>query len=222
MISETHSAVRRWSWLPALAAAAAIAAAAGLVYLVLPYGRLLPVVDVAPGKGTGPAMCPWRDPDRDLSAFFPGATSYRTDTLALSSIRQDILRRLGPGSRLESNSLYVHRALKGADIVGSILVRREAGPHGALEVVLAVDPSGKVSGVKIQRHREPAAAAQFITSDTWLKTFRSQSTESIQPAPPVPAAAMQAASVISHTVRTMLIELEEAERYYSTSTPRHH
>jgi len=222
MISETHSAIRRRSWLPALGGAAAIAAIAGLAYLALPISGLLPVVDVAPGKGTGPAMCPWRDPDRDLAFFFPGAISYRTDTLALSTIRQDILRRLGPGSRLESNSLFIHRALKGSEIVGSILVRRDAGPHGAIEVVVAVDPSGEVSGVKIQRHREPAAAAQFITSDAWLKTFRSRSANSIEQDLPIPATAKPAAAVIAQTVRTVLIELDEAERYYSTSTPRHH
>ncbi len=222
MISETHSAIRRRSWLPAVGAAAVIAAVAGLAYLALPIGGPLPVVDVAPGKGTGPAMCPWRDPDRDLTSFFPGATSYRTDTLALSSIRQDILRRLGPGNRLESNSLYVHHALKGPESIGSILVRRAPGPHGAIEVVLAVDSSGKVSGVKIQRHREPDEAARFITSDAWLKTFRFRSADSVEQDSLIPATAKQAATVISHTVRTMLIELEEAERYYSTSTPRHH
>src|SRR5436305_1737179 len=59
--------------------------------------------------GNGPAMCPWRNPERDMHAFFPGATGYRTDVFSLSRMRRDILRRLGSNTRLDSNILYVYR-----------------------------------------------------------------------------------------------------------------
>ena len=165
-------------------------------------------------------MCPWREPERDLRAFFADATTYRTDTLALSSIRQDILRRLGPGSQMDSNSLYVHRALKGTKVVGSILVRRVAGPHGAIEVVVAVDTGGRVAAVRLQRHREPDEAGRYITSDAWLKTFRSKTAESLKLE--LSASKNPTAAVIVTAVWRMLVEFEEAERYYSTAIPPHH
>ena len=197
---------------PFLAGAAALACAGAIYFLLRPAPESVPLVDIPLSKSGGPAMCPWREPEKDLRRFFPGATSYRTDTLALSSIRQRILNRLGPGSRIEDNSLYVHRALRGTETVGSVLVRRAAGPHGAIEVVAAVDRSGKLVGLRVQRHREPEATARaFAALSPETVLDRTNST-----------AKGEVVRTIRRVVRAMLVELEEAEEYYGGRTPAHH
>jgi hypothetical protein len=169
-------------------------------------------------------MCPWRNPDKDMAAFFPGATSYRTDILALSSIRQKVLQHLGPGVRLESLALDAHRVLRQQKVVGTVVVRRAAGPHGAIEAVVAVHTGGKVAGVRIQRHREPAVIATYITSPGWLKSFEGETANSmgLSARAPISPEASEAAGIVQRTVRSILIELEEAERYYRGGRPQHH
>src|SRR5947209_572035 len=83
-----------------------------LAYLITalrPQGEVLETITLTHSVAERPAMCPWRDPVGDMRAFFPDAGSYHTDILTLSRIRLEILKRLGPGSRLDSNSLYVYR-----------------------------------------------------------------------------------------------------------------
>lgn len=212
-------------WLTVFAAGAVITALGGIVYLLQPDAPAVATVDLPLVDSGGPPMCPWREPKRDLQRFFPSATDYRTDTLALSSIRQPILDRLGPGGRIESNSLYAHRALQNGKTVGSVLVRRAPGPHGAVEMVMAVDLTGKVVGVHLQRHREPPAVAQFLLSPSFLERFRGITAESdprTVHADLGDANKREAAQAITGMLRTMLIEFEEAERHYGDASGRHH
>jgi hypothetical protein len=213
----------RRAWFIALVGVAAMAAAA-ISFFRGPSTANILVVDLPLAKSSGPAMCPWRKPDRDMALFFPGATSYRTDVLALSSIRQRILERMGPAGRLDSLALDVHQVLRQGKVVGSVLVRRAAGPHGAIEVVTAIDQEGKVAGVSIQRQREPEEVARWITSHDWLKSFEGKSAESLvlSPRAPVSPQASEAATTIQKTVRSLLIEFEEAERYYRGPASQHH
>jgi hypothetical protein len=197
------------------AGAAALACAGAITFLLRPAPDSVPLVDIPLAKSGGPAMCPWREPEKDLRRFFSQATSYRTDTLALSSIRGQILKRLGPGSRIEDNSLYVHRALNGTKTVGSVLVRRTAGPHGAIEVVTAVDVSGRLVGVRVQRHREPEKTARALERlsavdllDGSDVTDRSDGGEAVR--------------AVSRLVRAKLVELDEAEKYYGGRIATHH
>lgn len=189
----------------------------------------LPVVTALDGRSRGPAMCPWRDSERDLRTLFPNADpplTYKTDTLALSRLRQRILNRLGPGGRIDDNSLYVHRVKRGSEPIGSVLVRRAAGPYGAIEVVTAVGRDGEVAGVRIQRQREPERVARFITSPAWLAAFAGKSASSPltigRDLPSAPPDAAATAAVVASTVRSALIELEEADRVYQGVSPPHH
>jgi hypothetical protein len=162
-----------------------------------------------------PAMCPWRDPQGDLRRFFPGADGYRQETLILSSLRLEILKRLGPGVPLESNALYVYRATQGKSDRGTILVRRAGGEYGAIEVVVALDPARRVVGVHLQRHREPPPVADVITSPQWLGAFRGKSASDAfhvgGDLPAVPPAAQKSAEAVARAVRSLLIEFEVAE-----------
>ena len=143
-----------------------------------------------------PAMVPWREPQRDLARFFPGQSAWKQETLALSSYRQKILTRLGPGETLESNTLYVYRV----GTAGSVLVRRFAGEYGAIEVVIAVNPQHKIMGSRIQRHREPPEQARLF-EDT--SGFRGKGPED-----PLP----KAHPALARAVRAELIALDTAER----------
>src|SRR5438045_2308502 len=158
--------------LPWSIAVAGIVAAAAIALLYTPKGPAIETVDLKRPSVGGPAMCPWRNPKRDLAALFPGATDYSTDILVLSGRTLAIKRRLGPRYHMETTALYAYRARRDGAILGTVLVRRAAGPHGAIEVVAGVDPNGALTGVRIQRLREPAAVAAEITSPAWLQSFR--------------------------------------------------
>ena len=79
-----------------------------------------------------PALCPWREPRRDLHAFFPQADGYQTRVISLSGLRLPISHRLGPDVTMEYNSLSVfpvfkwHRRRQGA-----VLIQHErSGEYG--------------------------------------------------------------------------------------------
>lgn len=192
-----------------------LAGAAGFIgYRLLrtPAGEQIETIGVDRPLRGGPSMCPWREPELDMKAFFKGAESYRTDVLVLSHHRLEILKRLGPGSRLESNALYAHRVLHAGAVIGTVIVRRISGPHGAIEIVAAIDPAGKIAGVRIQRHREPQAVGSAITSPVWLSSFRGVGPESDIRTPNVSASAEEAAKSIEAAVHSILIELSVVER----------
>lgn len=196
---------------------------AGIVILTAVGARSLfsPAPDL-PVVGTttvtnpgGPAMCPWREPDRDMKTFFPGSTSYRLETLVLSRVRPQILKRLGPKYHMETTALYAYRVLKESEALGTVLVRRTAGRYGAIEVVVGVD-GGRIAGVHLQRLREPKKVAEALTSARWLDSFKGKtSTAALEPGKDLPvlsAEAQETAQAVSEAVRALLIEFEEGER----------
>jgi hypothetical protein len=179
-------------------------------------GGITPGYETAHSAATeAPAMCPWRDPQGDLIRFFPGADVYKQETLILSQLRLEIMKRLGPGVPLESNALYVYRVARAQAPVGTILVRRAGGEYGAIEVVVAVDPKRRVVGVRLQRHREPPAVASAIASPRWLDSLRGKTAGDAfrvgGDLPAVPPAAAKSAEAVAGAVRSLLIELDVAE-----------
>ena len=199
------------SKLPIIVVSALLAGGA-LTYFFRPQGSDLPVVS-ARAPQSAPAMCPWRDPAGDMASFFPGSSRYQTETVALSRRRQAIIKRLGPETPLESNTLYVNRIFIENDQVGVVLVRRASGQYGAIDVVAAVDTIGRVVGIRVQRHREPKETANVITSDKWLSAFRGKSANSGfslgSDLPAVPTSARASAEALARSVRGLLIEYAE-------------
>lgn len=174
---------------------------------------------ILPGKVTeAPAMCPWRDPTGDRKRFFPDADGHTQETLILSSLRLDILKRLGPHGVLESNALYLYRVHHGKDQRGTVLVRRTAGEFGVIEVVVAVDPSRRIVGVRLQRHREPPEVAAALESPAWLGVFRGKTAsdplEIGNGLPEVPTSARKSAEAVAQAVRSLLIEYDVAETHH--------
>src|SRR5690242_1774241 len=128
MLSRNSRSLLAIASLPVLAAALAVVLRRG-------EGPPLEVVTLKGRADESAGLCPWRDPSGDLKRFFPGATGYRTELLALSRKRAEILKRLGPGASIRSNAFYYYPVERAGAIAGSVLVERAAGRYGAIEVV---------------------------------------------------------------------------------------
>ncbi len=176
----------------------------------LEQARVVERVETAP-------MCPWREPEADLRRFFPGATGYRTQVRILSALRVELSRRLGRPPSAEENAVYLYEVDRGGDAEGTVLVRRVKGEYGAIEVVLAVNKSGSVRAVRIQRLREPPAITRALTAPEWLAAFRGQDAASDwrlgAAVPEVPAPARPSAQAVLNGVRSQLILLEVARAH---------
>ncbi len=160
----------------------------------------------------GQAMVPWRNPKADMAALFPGAPlpdSTSPKVLALSAKRAELLQRLGKDTPLDSNALYVYPI----DGRGAVLLRRAAGEFGAIEVVLGIDASGKVVGVRLQRHREPPEIEKALISPAFLESFSGKTAQSTFELPSdFPSAAQSSARAVLRAVRALLIEYDAGTR----------
>ena len=167
---------------------------------------------------SAPAMTPWRDPIGDMARFFPGASDYSQDTLILSPYRLEILKRLGSGISLDSNTLYAYRVRRQGKVVGTILIRSAPGEYGAIETVLAVSPERRIVGIHIQRNREPSPIIAALTDAQWLQSFQGKDAKSLfQPGKDlseVPEAAQRSALAVATVVRSLLIEYDVVESYH--------
>jgi hypothetical protein len=161
------------------------------------------------------ALCPWREPEADLGRFFPGPTGWQAETRILSGQRLELRRLLGRVLDADENSLRVYRVLQGDRDLGAILTRRVKGEHGAIEIVLALDGAGRISGLRLQRHREPEAIAHALQDPVWLSAFSGKNAESDWrlggAVPEVPNEARLSAERIVEGVRSLLILYGAAE-----------
>jgi len=166
------------------------------------------------------SMCSWREPKSDMAAFFPGATGYHAETVVLSRHKVAIEKRLGRAYHMDSTALYVYRIEQGGSVIGTVAVRRVAGPHGAIEVVAALDPNRRIAGVRIQRMREPEPVANAISNPAWLAGFRGESADSIDSSAshPLPPDAADAGEAVRTALRSLLVEMDEGE----SATPAGH
>lgn len=159
-------------------------------------------------------MCPWRQPEKDLKAFFPGATHYRIETLIFTRKFREIKARLGRLPAPEENPLYLHRIYKLQQPVGSVITRRVKGEYGAIEIVLAIQDN-KVAGMRIQRMREPQPIAQALNSANWQRSFVGKTSRDGwqlgRDVPSVQPEARNSAQAIIEAVRTLLILHEISE-----------
>lgn len=158
-------------------------------------------------------MCPWREPDEDRAAFFPGADRHDTEVVILSGLRPELSQRLGRAPTAAENALHLHRIFQGERLAGQVAVRRVKGESGAIELVLATGTDGVVRGVRIQRQREPEATMQALDA-AWLDGFRGKSVRDVLAAgrdlPEVPGRARASAAAIADGVRSELILLDVA------------
>jgi hypothetical protein len=205
-----------WKW---IVGAAALILGAAALYSLVPRGHGLEEARYTAASTpvrAAAGMCAWREPKRDLPIFFPGATGYRQDTISIGRHKVDIQRRLGPAYHMDATALYVYRVERNGSDVGTVVVRRIAGPHGAIEVVAAVDPAGRIARVRIQRQREPKDVATAITDPAWLAGFRGMSADSpADSSKSLSPVAADAGAAVQNALRDLLVEMDEG-------TPHHH
>lgn len=167
-------------------------------------------------------MCPWRDPDADLRAFFPTATRQQTATLILSGVRPELARRLGRTPSADENALYLHRVYRADRLLGSIMTRRAKGEFGAIEIVVATDAQGVAHGLHYQRLREPPGITAALRAPRWLQAFQGKRADDDwqlgADLPTVPAEAQVSAQAVVDAVRSLLILQQTAEQSGTADT----
>ncbi len=102
------------------------------------------------------ALCVWINPDRDIKNFFPGAQSYRTESVKYTAKQgKEIEKRIEGKLDPDENEFKFYRVKKDNKVVGTVLTHQARGKYGAVQTVVGIDTTGKVIGVYVQRHREP-------------------------------------------------------------------
>jgi len=161
-----------------------------------------------------------------MKMFFPGATGYTTETRILSGQRLELAARLGRTPTGDENALRVYSIHQEQTPLGVVLTRRVKGDLGVIEVVLAVNPSQQICGLRLQRLREPEATAAALQSSEWLRSFDGKRADSSwqlgKEIPDVPADARTSAEAIVDGVRSSLILLAaENDARGLPATPHH-
>ena len=205
--------------------------AAGSTFLSLRSRRSLLTEIVFEGKTKPPEagpLCPWREPEADLKAFFPKATRYQIETRILSGLRTELGQRLGRSLTGDENALSLYRVFEGDARVGTVMTRRVKGDYGAIELVLATNPAGQVCGMRLQRLREPESIANALTNPGWQHSFMGLTCESAwqvgDDITDVPTEAQTSARAVVEGARSVLILLAAADQSQSQSmvAKQHH
>jgi len=124
-------------------------------------------------------MCPWRNPEADLPKLFPAeGLRYELENRVLSGLRPELAQRLGGMPTGDDNALQVYRVYKDDQPLGELMTRRVKGTFGAVELVVAVDDSGKLNGILIQRLREPQAVSDALLAADWAQWIGGRGAES--------------------------------------------
>jgi hypothetical protein len=169
-------------------------------------------------------MCPWRNPEADLKALFPGATGYRLDRRVLSGQRLELERRLGRRPTAEESALNLYRVHDPAGAMGIVIPQRVKGEYGAIELVIAIGTDGKVKGLHIQRQREPEEVARALLSPKWLAGFEGWDADTPPKAATaprgMPEAGRKSAAAVAEGVHAVLNLYVVAERS-GISAPHH-
>ncbi|HEX5220083.1 MAG TPA: hypothetical protein VFZ59_10995 [Verrucomicrobiae bacterium] len=165
---------------------------------------------------TAAPMCPWREPERDLKLFFPEATHHKIETRILSGKRLELAERLGRPPSGDENALYVYPVYREQTQLGVVLAHRVKGEFGAIELVLAVATNQQVSGLRLQRLREPENVTAALQNPQWLGSFVGKRAESSwQPEHDIsdlPPEARVSGAAVTEGVRSLLILLAMADQ----------
>jgi Na+-translocating ferredoxin:NAD+ oxidoreductase RnfG subunit len=86
-------------------------------------------------------------------------------------MRLQLASLLGRPATGDENALHIYRIYAQQTPLGAILTQRVKGAYGAIEIVLGVDPEGKVIGLRLQRNREPESIAASLQRPEWLGSF---------------------------------------------------
>jgi hypothetical protein len=203
---------------------AGTALAVGLAFVGWHFASRFSTDTFSEAKTTTPEampLCPWRQPEADLKAFFPEATGYRAETRILSGLRLELAERLGRTPTGDENALRLYRVYRDTAPVGTILTRRAKGSYGAIELVLATDTNRIVRAMRLQRLREPESIAGVLQDARWQSSFVGKTSQDVcqvgRDIGSVPTEALNSAQAVSDGIRSLLVLLSASEQ---TPPPR--
>jgi hypothetical protein len=137
-----------------------------------------------------------------------------------------LTRRLGRPPLPEEGALHLFRVQGTGEDLGTVMVRRVKGEHGAIELVIATDPRGRVRGLRLQREREPEPVTRALSSEHWQRRLAGLSAaasgESSALLQGLPPAAKLSAQAVVEGLRSQLILLSIAEQAGAPAVPAHH
>lgn len=141
-----------------------------------------------------------------MQRLFPQARDYKTITVKMTPDRiAAIERSLGEPLDASEKREFDRYEITGTDggRLGTVLALAGRGEYGAIEVVIGVNPTGRVVGAYIQRAREKATRA--LQSPAFLGQFAGKTKidefDGIQPA----AGAEAASRVVAFVIKKMLV-----------------
>ena len=150
-----------------------------------------------------------------MKLWYPGATGERLDTSIVGDRLFELKARLGRWPTPDENPLYLHRIMQGQKVLGTVMARRVKGQYGAIEIVLAVNPDGRIQGLRLQRLREPAPIAAALHDPAWLAAFNGKTMADRwrlgAAVPDVAPVVRQSAAAIVEGVRSLMILRAMAE-----------
>lgn len=116
-----------------------------------------------------------------MRRLFPNARDYKTITIKMTDERVQAVEgfwggKLEPSEKKEFNFYEITAVLESEpQQIGTVIALAGKGKYGAIEIVIGVDKSQRISGVYIQRSRE--RANKVIKSKEFLAQFVGRSTD---------------------------------------------
>ena len=186
-----------------------------------------PLVESRASPPEAMPLCPWREPDADMQALFPGGTHYEAETRILSGLRVELEERLGRRPSAEENALHLFRVYRDQTLLGTVLTRRIKGDYGAIELVLAIGPDQRVRGWRLQRSREPEPVLEALLDPAWRRSFEGKSADSpwqlgLDIPQVAPVAAGSAAAVVEGARSLMILVAAATQSASSNRAPPPH
>lgn len=121
-------------------------------------------------------VCVWRDPERTMQKIFPSARDYKTITVKMTpdkiaAIEKALGAKLDDSEKGEFNFYDIVGVAQGKpQKLGTLIALAGRAEYGTLEVVIGVDPNGRIIGAYIQRSRERVTRA--LESPQFLDQFK--------------------------------------------------
>jgi len=123
--------------------------------------------------------CSLTDPDRDIKKLFPQSTGYKTDYVSIKDrggeeLAKAIEERLGDKLEPVYESIdlpyTIYTVLKGKEVVGYVHGVNQKGIFGLLQVILAIDTTGKILKFYYQKISSPEA--KKFTAPSFCDQFK--------------------------------------------------
>lgn len=158
-------------------------------------------------------VCIWRDPERTIQKIFPTARDYKTVTMKITpdkagAIENVLGAKLDDSEKGEFNFYDIVGLAHGKpQKLGTLIALAGRGEYGVIEVVIGVDPTGRIVGSYIQRSRERVTHA--LESPDFLNQFKGKTKDDRfdvgSALKPAAGDALEASRTVALVIKKMLV-----------------